>query len=86
ELGHAWLLANLTPEGEAEFLAVRGLEHWSNGSVPWHERGAEQAAEILAWGLMDEAIALVRIGNPACADATAAYEVLTGSPPMRSCG
>ena len=86
ELAHAWLLANLDERAEADFLALRGLQHWASGAVPWHERGAEQAAEILAWGLMDEDIRLVRIGEPTCTEAAAAFAMLTGSQSLRDCG
>ncbi len=86
ELGHAWLLTNLSPEAQNEFLDVLGLDSWADGAAPWHERGAEQAAEIIAWGLMDEDIRLVRIGEPSCSLAATAFAVLTGSVPPRDCG
>ncbi|MBT8212404.1 MAG: hypothetical protein KJN71_04570 [Acidimicrobiia bacterium] len=85
ELAHVWLLANLDRETEDAFIEMMGLETWQSGSVPWQERGAEQAAEILAWGLMDERLDLVRIGNPSCEAATAAFVVLTGTEPGRGC-
>lgn len=85
ELGHAWLLSNISPETQDRFLDVVGLDSWTDGSVAWHERGVEQAAEIVAWGLMDEDIRLIRIGEPPCSLAAEAYEVLTGSAPLRDC-
>ncbi|MCP3993542.1 MAG: hypothetical protein GY722_00550, partial [bacterium] len=85
ELSHIWLLDNLDADTEAAFLESRGLDVWISGSVAWHERGAEQAAEILAWGLMDEAMPLVRIGDPECEEVAEAYSVLTGSPVRQSC-
>ncbi len=86
ELAHAWLVVNLDGDGEAEFLALQGLEVWLDGSVAWHERGAEQAAEIIAWGLMDEEIQLARIGDPSCPEATEGFRVLTGGISLRDCG
>jgi len=86
ELAHAWLLQNLGAADEAAFLEVRGLDTWVDGSVAWHERGVEQAAEILAWGLMDEDVELLRIGETSCAVAAVAFRLLTGVAPMRTCG
>lgn len=86
ELGHAWLLQNLEAVDEEAFLELRGLESWADGSIAWHERGVEQAAEILAWVLMDEDVELLRIGEPSCEEAAAAFRLLTGVAPLRACG
>jgi hypothetical protein len=85
ELSHAWLLENLDTTGEAAFLDLNGLTAWLEGEPSWHLRGAEQAAETLAWGLLEEPIRLVRIGDPACARTAAGYELLTGLPSPHNC-
>jgi hypothetical protein len=51
ELAHAWVTANIDEEGGEAFLTLRGLSAWADGSDPWKQRGTEQAAEIIAWGL-----------------------------------
>jgi hypothetical protein len=36
---------------QERFLRLRGLSIWNGVSVEWKERGIEQSAEIIAWGL-----------------------------------
>jgi hypothetical protein len=82
ELGHAWDAAALPPARRAAFLAVRGLEEWRNDDPErWDERGAEHAAEILVWGLMDRPVRLIQIPRTSCAELLVAYLVLTGRVP-----
>jgi hypothetical protein len=82
ELGHAWDAAALTPERRAAFLAVRGLREWRNDDPErWGERGAEHAAEVLVWGLMDHPVRLVQIDRTSCGELLVAYLVLTGGLP-----
>jgi hypothetical protein len=54
ELAHAWLDANVSQSDRNGFLALRGLRTWNGQDVAWDERGYEQAAEIVAWGLHDQ--------------------------------
>ena len=55
ELAHAWDRQSLTDERRAEFLRLRRLD--ASGATTtrsvWDERGAEHAAEVMVWGLMD---------------------------------
>ncbi len=53
ELAHAWAHHNLSDQQRAAFTTLRGLEGWNDDSLDWAERGAEHAAEIIAWALMD---------------------------------
>lgn len=85
ELGHAWLVDNIDDQAQNDFMAFNGLSSWRGGDLPWHRRGAEQAAEIMAWGLMDEPIKLLRIGDPPCADIAAGYTLLTGNASPHGC-
>lgn len=55
ELAHAWIEATLDPDAKRAFLRMRGLDHWTEADE-WRKRGAEQAAEILTWGLMERDI------------------------------
>lgn len=55
ELAHAWAETALDAADRQAFLELRGLDRWIGGA-DWEQRGAEQAAEILTWGLMDEDI------------------------------
>ena len=85
ELAHAWDRNALTDDRRAAFMALRGLHTW-RGSDPngedWLERGAEHAAEIMTWGLLDRPMMVVFIPDNTCADLLAGYETLTGQPPL----
>lgn len=77
ELGHAWMLDNITDETEAELLDLSGRSAWNDLDVPWVERGAEYAAEVMAWGLMDADVPVVRLGSPPCPELARAFVLLT---------
>jgi hypothetical protein len=81
ELGHAWADHNLDESQRDTFLIHRGLEEWSSHTVPWSERGFEQAAEMLAWALMDVELQIVTIPNAEASALAAGYQLLTGKQP-----
>jgi hypothetical protein len=57
ELAHAWIETTLSEAARQEFLELRGLATWKGGP-DWDGRGAEHAAEVLTWALMDRNITL----------------------------
>jgi hypothetical protein len=81
ELAHAWTQQALTEEAREQFLALRDLETWGDDEYPWVEQGSEQAAEIIAWGLLDHDFKLVTFNDASTEALTAAYLHLTGSLP-----
>lgn len=88
ELSHVWDFAygGTSPQTRADFLALRGLRDWNDRNDDWPERGAEQAAEIIAWGL-GESVAPIptRVGlvGPDDLDSLAsAFQLLVGAPPL----
>lgn len=82
EVAHVWERARVTDAQRHAFLALRGLTEWRNTDPRrWLERGSEQAAEILVWGLLDRPMWPARLPPSSCADLRAAFEVLTGRPP-----
>jgi branched-subunit amino acid transport protein len=82
ELAHAWDLTWLDDPARQVFLEQVGLEVWYGPQdVPWAERGAEQAAEILMWGLLETTSPLPRLHRPSCEDLLAAYRTLAGELP-----
>lgn len=81
ELSHAWLLDHADGPTQGRFLQLTGLMAWDDRAEPWQERGSEYAAEVLVWGLLDDTIRMVRIGDPPCSELAGAYELLTGSRP-----
>jgi hypothetical protein len=83
ELAHAWDRRALTESRRAAFLRLRGLTEWRNDDPDrWHERGAEHAAEIMVWGLIDRPVRPVSIPDNTCADLLAGYVMLTGRSPL----
>lgn len=83
ETAHAWAAHGLVEGRRAEFQTLRGWTHWSNhGETPWHENGTEQAAEIIAWGLVDRPFGVVTIHDTTCDELDAGYRALTGQAPL----
>ena len=82
EMAHAWTEANVDTAVLERFMDVRGIAAWNDRSLDWKERGTEQAAEIITWGLGEGQIA------PLLPEATNAptlarlYELLTGREPI----
>lgn len=81
ELGHAWAGATLTEETREEFVQFRGLSTWGDDRFPWAEQGSEQAAEIIAWALLDDELVMASIRNSDPQDLREAYELLTSAQP-----
>ena len=77
ELGHAWAHLYLDENGREFFVALRGLDAWAE-PAPWSQRGAEHAAEVMAWGLMDVEILVVSVAPNDVASLTVAFRTLTG--------
>jgi len=82
ELAHAWTAAHLDSGTGARFLELRGLGGWNASGDPWKERGIEQAAEIVAWGLGEGEIVPLLPEPATVAELTAAFELLTGERPI----
>jgi len=82
ELAHAWADAQLSTAQKAAFLELRGLDVWYDARVPRHERGAEHAAEIVSWGLMDEMIPIIRIYDAEPARLFEAFSLLVHRSPL----
>jgi hypothetical protein len=83
ELAHAWSTIGLPVERRDAFQMLRGWEHWSNHDVAdWRDNGTEQAAEIIAWGISDQAAPTVQIDHDSCAELRTGYVTLTGTEPL----
>lgn len=82
ELAHAWAETKLTATEQASFVALRGLEKWADQEASRHDWGAEHAAEVVSWGLMDEAIPIIRIDDAAPAQLLVAFDELVGRAPL----
>lgn len=80
EMAHAFDVHALDDERRAAFMQLRGLPAWREGD--WYDRGAEHAAEIIAWGLIDRPTRPGHIDRNGCADLLAGYVALVGAPPL----
>jgi hypothetical protein len=83
EMAHAWTEANVDAEVLDRFMDIRGIAAWNDRSFDWKERGTEQVAEIIAWGLGEG----IRPWLPDDADDSELadlFELLTGQPPITS--
>ena len=85
ELGHVWTNENSDETDRQRFLEFRELEVWTAPGADRDLLGTEHAAEILSWGLMDEETWGARLPDSECEALAAAFEVLTGLPPLRDC-
>ena len=54
---------------------------WRSNDTAWEEKGAEQAAEILVWGLIDWDFS-AQIPDNTCAELLRGYVTLTGHKPL----
>jgi hypothetical protein len=53
ELAHAWEHHRMADDARQAFLGETGLV-WYDPDTPWRERGIEQVAITIAWGLLDQ--------------------------------
>ena len=81
EFAHAWDDTSGAVD-RAAFLELRGLDVWWGGTeMPSAEQGAEQLANIIAWGLMGcETRNVPQIPNNSVSELTRAFAMLTGEP------
>lgn len=82
ELAHAWAKANVDSGLRERFLKLRNLAAWNDFGLPWKERGTEQTAEIIAWGLGEGEVTPLLPLPIDPEDLIEAYAVLTGSAPV----
>lgn len=80
EIAHAWDRQSLDESRRRAFIDLRGLSSWREGD--WHDRGAEHAAEIVVWGLIDRPVRPGHIDNTTCVALLAGYRTLTGADPL----
>jgi hypothetical protein len=78
EIAHAWNHENLSAAQRFEYVKVGGFGSWDDTDTPWSERGSEDAADTIAWALLDEPITMSSPDGP-IAQRDTAYLLLTGS-------
>jgi len=82
ELGHAWMLDHTGGRSQSQLLELTGTSTWDDQETPWQLRGSEYGAEVLAWGLLDELVPMVRIGDPPCSELVEVFALLTSAEPL----
>jgi hypothetical protein len=88
ELAHAWdhVGGSIHADTRLDFLTLRGLQSWDDDDLPWNQRGQEQTAEIIAWGLMHQPAPIpTSVGDHGAQDTlslTTAFILLTGIRPL----
>ena len=79
EWAHQWIADRVDASTQQRLVEQAGLETWDSLDSAWGDRGVEWAAEIMAWGLMDEAYDINQdLGLPPCAERAALFGTLTG--------
>lgn len=78
ELAHAWELAHVTDAQRRAFMRMRGYTSWSDGDLPWGERGVEGAASVIERGVAG--LPLPPVLGREEVSRMRAYELLTGRP------
>jgi hypothetical protein len=81
EMAHAWTEANIDSAILERFMDIRGIATWNDQSFDWKERGTEQSAEIIAWGL-GEGISPWLPDQADDHELAALFELLTGQRPI----
>jgi hypothetical protein len=85
ELAHVWIDQNVEGDARERFMSHTGARAWDDPALPWHARGAEQAAETLAWGLRCEPWFSLE-PTSACRRRMVGFAILTGRAPAFDCG
>ena len=75
EVAHAYIEPRTDEATKAAFLDELGLQAWSD--TDWDQRGGENAAEILVWGMSDGRYHLT-LEDIDCETKSAGFEILTG--------
>jgi heat shock protein HslJ len=86
ELAHAWSFEYLPKDIVEAFTEDRGLDAWHDADARWWQQGQEQAAEVVAWGLMDEAEPFnsIWVIGEECERLSEAFAYLTGVDPLHA--
>ena len=86
ELAHAWSFAQLPSEDRQRWSQHRGLDSWHDDTVAWWQQGKEQAAEVVAWGLMSDTEPFSNrwVMSEQCEDLAVSFRLLTGIDPLNT--
>jgi hypothetical protein len=85
ELSHLWLSEHIPEPVADQFMGLTGAQTWRDPDVPWAERGVEQAADTIAWGLLGETIEILGRPMPPCDLLHDGFRILTDAAPTSDC-
>ena len=78
EVGHAWAAHNLTAQETDAYTTHWGFGSWNARGTAWSDRGSEDAANVLAWGLDPQTISGALLPDGPLAKRAEAFQMLTG--------
>lgn len=87
ELAHIWEAHEVTDAQRQAFVPLRaGVTTWASREFGWAERGIEHAANVVAWGLLEDPYLVSRTYPNDPESMIDAYRLLTGSDPLHDGG
>lgn len=87
ELAHVWEAHNVPTDKHEPFMDLRtGVRSWASLDVAWSERGREHAANVIAWGLLEDPYPVSRTYPNDPDNLLAAYQFLTDTHPLHHGG
>ena len=81
EYAHAWMHERVDEATRQRFLRFSGVDRWDDPEDEWAQRGMEQAADAIAYGLLG--MPEYRAAN--CERSLEGFRLLTGHEPLTSC-
>jgi hypothetical protein len=87
ELAHVWEAHHVSHDRHERFMGLRdGVEFWASLEVAWDERGREHAANVIAWGLLQDPYLISRTYPNDPASMIDAFTYLTDVEPLHDGG
>jgi hypothetical protein len=87
ELAHVWEVNNLADDEHVAFMDMRdGVESWGRPDDAWEEQGREHAANVIAWGLLEDPYPISRTYPNDVASMVEAFSFLTAVDPLHDGG
>lgn len=78
ELAHAWAHEHLSLVQRARYVSLGGFDSWNDPQTGWADRASEDAADTIAWGLMERPIHMPSTPGP-LTEINDRYRLLTGT-------
>ena len=87
ELAHVWESANFPTDNHGRFNEMRhDVESWASPDDPWKTQGREHAANVIAWGLLEDPYPISETYPNDIASMVEAFHFLTGVSPLHDGG